>query len=156
MATIRLVTVGKPREIAVTQLIQEYQKRLGRWIGLSWEVVPEVPFRDYDRERALKKEGENILNRVGTRDWLVLLDVEGSLVDTKQLTHTMIDWQDRGLSPVFVVGGSLGASTSVKERANWRWSLSPLTFPHAFAQLLVVEQLYRAYALYHGHPYHKE
>ncbi len=152
---MRLLTVGRPKVGAIAQQIVEYQKRLSGWTRVSWDVVPEVAFRLGQERYAQKSESQALLGKVSSREFMILLDIDGEMVSSLELSRRVIGWQDQGHSMVFVVGGSLGVDEAVKDRAQWRWSLSRLTLPHSLAQLVVVEQLYRAYAIYHHHPYHK-
>lgn len=155
MGQHRLITVGRPRERCLEELVHEYLKRLQGWSTWQWEIVSEEPFGRKDASRAKIREGQHLLGRIHERDFVITLEVGGDAVDSLTLSHRLTDWQDRGLSLAVIVGGSTGLDDAVLARAQWRWSLGPLTLPHALAQVVVAEQLYRAFAIAAGHPYHK-
>lgn len=151
----RLLTVGKARDIRMAGLVDEYLKRLKDALSIVWDMVDEEPFRKDTEERALKKEQERILRRINSDDFVILLDVTGQLVDSLTFAERVGEWRNLGKPVVLVVGGSLGVGPLVRDRAQWRWSLSPLTLPHGLAHVMVAEQLYRAWTILQGHPYHK-
>ncbi|MFM7323004.1 MAG: 23S rRNA (pseudouridine(1915)-N(3))-methyltransferase RlmH [Armatimonadota bacterium] len=159
---ITLVVVGKLRETWWEDACAEYLKRLG---GLaSSVVVHEVADEptpqsasDADEARTRMREGERILARVPERDVVVALDVRGSRMDSVAFSR----WMERrcaegsGTGFTFVIGGSLGLSDAVLARADQRISYGPMTFPHALARVMLLEQLYRAFRIQRGEPYHK-
>ena len=155
MGHIRLLTVGRPRNGHMAALVDEYLGRLNAAWSIQWETVAEVPFRQGGEHHALKKEEERILSRITPQDFVVLLDVTGQQIDSLALAERVAGWRMTAPPVVLVIGGSLGIGEKVRERAQWRWSLSPLTFPHGLAQVVVAEQLYRAWSIVQGHPYHK-
>ena len=152
---MRILTVGHPKSKDIERLMLEYQKRLGPWVRLSWDFVPEISYRIGQESYAKKSESDTLLAKISPKEFVILLDIDGEMVSSSDLSQKLIGWHNQGRSVTFVVGGSLGVEDGLKTRANWRWSLSRLTFPHALAQLLLMEQLYRAWAIYHHHPYHK-
>ena len=155
MSRIRLLTVGKPRDVRMAGLAEEYLKRLRAGMPVLWETVAEEPFKKGDESRALTKEAARLLERIHADDYVVILDVQGQSIDSESLAARLEEWRITAKNVVFVVGGSLGLDGAVRARAQWRWSLSPLTFPHGLAHVLVSEQLYRAWTILQGHPYHK-
>ncbi len=155
MSRIRLLTVGKPRDVRMTGIADEYLKRLRAGMPVVWDTVSEEPFKKGDETRALGKEATRLLERMAPDDFVVILDVQGQSIDSETLAARLNEWRTAGKNIVFVVGGSLGLDEAVRVRAQWRWSLSPLTFPHGLAHVLVSEQLYRAWTILQGHPYHK-
>ncbi len=155
MGHMRLLTVGRPRDGHMAALVDEYLRRINASWPIRWETVAEVPFRQGDEHHALRKEEERLLSRIAPQDFVVLLDVSGQLIDSSALAERLAQWRMAGPSVVLVIGGSLGTGEQVQARAQWRWSLSPLTLPHGLAQVVVAEQLYRAWTILQGHPYHK-
>jgi len=151
----RLITVGRPRDPRLAGLVEEYLKRMQPSVGLHWIVVPEEPFRKGGESHAREREQQRLLDRISAQDYVVLLDVVGDMVDSQELAKRLDHWRTSAKPWALVVGGSLGVGERVRARAQWRWSLSPLTLPHALAHLLVVEQIYRASTILAGHPYHK-
>lgn len=155
MAAVRLLTVGKPRNVHVVALAAEYHKRIERALPISWDAVNQEPFVKGTEQHALEKEGQRLLARINRDEWVILLDVEGELISSPALAQHLGIWRQTGKPLVIVVGGPLGVENRVRERANWRWALSPLTFPHELVPILVLEQLYRAWSILEHHPYHK-
>ncbi len=150
-----MVTVGKPKDKTVVSLIEDYRTRLSMWSSLVWDMVPEVAYRASQETYARRTESDALMSKISPKEFVVLLDIDGEMVDSKELSRRIVRWRDQGQNLVFVIGGSLGVEDAVVQRASWRWSLSRLTLPHALAQLVTVEQLYRALAIAHHHPYHK-
>jgi len=156
----RIISVGKVREKFYRQGIEEYIKRLRGYIqmefleGLEEKLNPTASPKEI--ERLLNKESEKILNLVDHNDLLVLLDIEGHMLDSRQFADYINNFKHSGRARVnFVVGSSYGVAPQVKKRADVRLSFSPLTFPHQMAVLILTEQIYRAFKILHGEPYHK-
>jgi 23S rRNA (pseudouridine1915-N3)-methyltransferase len=155
MSRFRLLTVGRPRDKRMEDLVLEYLKRLSAELSFEWQTVPEYPSRGGDEARAIQEEERQLIRRIHDRDLVVLLDVRGEMVDSPGLADKFQGWRDSGQPVVFVVGGSFGLGDGLRRRAAWRWSLSPLTLPHGLSQVVAAEQLYRAWMILKGHPYHK-
>lgn len=155
MATHRLLTVGKPRDRHMLALVEEYLRRTRGWLNLEWETVTEEPFNRDSEEKAKVREKDRLLRRLSDKDFMVLLDVRGRSLNSEQLSHSLEGWMAEGRTLTFVIGGSLGVHPEVRARAKFLWSLSPLTFPHGLAAVMVAEQLYRGLSMMHHHPYHK-
>ena len=156
----RIISVGKIREKFYDQGISEYLKRLGPYTsielldGLEEKVPPRAGEKDI--EKILRREGERILALVGDNEILVVLDVQGLLLSSEDLAGCLEEWNMSGLSRVnLVIGGSHGLADIVKKRANHSISFSKMTFPHQMAVLLLSEQIYRAFKIMKGEPYHK-
>lgn len=103
----------------------------------------------------MQAEGEQLLARLSDSEQVVLLDERGKQLTSKALTAQLSNWQADGRDLCFVVGGPDGVSDACRQRADFTWSLSQLTLPHGLARVLCVEQLYRAWSLLNGHPYHR-
>ena len=101
------------------------------------------------------KEADSLLSALPEKSHVVVLDNAGKAWTTEQLAQQLSDWQSLGKNVVLVVGGADGLHSSIKERANQQWSLSPLTFPHPLVRVILAEQLYRAQSLLDNHPYHR-
>lgn len=101
-------------------------------------------------------EGEQILGKISPNEQVVLLDERGRQFSSSELAVQLQSWQSDGRDLCFAIGGPDGVSAAVRERANSTWSLSKLTLPHGLARVLFAEQLYRAWSLQIGHPYHRE
>lgn len=152
---MRVLTVGQPRAGWWMDAVENYQRRLQKPWRWEWESVEEGGRGASSGVAAASREGERLLARVKPHDVLVALDVQGHLLDSPAFAHKLQAWLDEGRPPVFVIGGAFGLSRDVLQRADWTWSLSPLTLPHDLALVVVAEQLYRAYTIASGHPYHK-
>ena len=152
---LRLISVGKVKDRALREGVEEYLKRLRRHFSVEWtEVKKESSDRSVDEIRRL--EGARILAASGA-GVLVLLDEKGELLDSKKFAQKLRKWTDGGTREVaFAIGGAYGHDEAVRARAAWSWSLSPLTFTHQHVPLLVAEQLYRANTILRGEPYHNE
>lgn len=156
---VRILAVGGKMPAWVQEGYREYAKRLPR--ELSLEVV-EIPLGNRGQknsaalvEKARQKEGEAMLAALGPRDHVVALEVKGKPWSTEQLSRELADWQMSGDNVSILIGGPDGLSAECLARANQKWSLSALTLPHPLVRVLLSEQLYRAWTLLAGHPYHK-
>jgi 23S rRNA (pseudouridine1915-N3)-methyltransferase len=118
------------------------------------EVAPAAR-RNLSAERARHLEGERLLAQVGARDRVLALDVKGRTWSTETLARKLDDWRMEGNDLAFLIGGADGLDGRCLDRADERLSLSALTFPHALVRVIVAEQLYRAWTLLTGHPYHR-
>jgi len=105
--------------------------------------------------RAIETEGELILGKLTPDERIVLLDERGKQLTSKTLAARLSDWQSDGRDLCFVIGGPDGVSERCRQRADFIWSLSDLTLPHGLARVLLAEQMYRAWSLASGHPYHR-
>jgi 23S rRNA (pseudouridine1915-N3)-methyltransferase len=105
--------------------------------------------------RAIAEESERLLKAIGRDDQVVALDVKGRSVDTEGLAQALAQWQQAGRPLSVLIGGPDGLSDECLTRADMRWSLSALTLPHPLVRIVLAEQLYRAWTVLSGHPYHK-
>jgi 23S rRNA (pseudouridine1915-N3)-methyltransferase len=103
----------------------------------------------------MESEGEAILGKLNPAEQVVLLDERGRQLSSEALTGKLADWQSDGHDLCFVIGGPDGVPDACRQRADFTWSLSQLTLPHGLARVLFAEQLYRAWSLLSGHPYHR-
>ena len=156
---IRILAAGGKMPGWVQEGYGEYAKRLPREIAL--EVV-EIPLGQRGQksspalvEKARQKEGDAMLTALAPRDHVVALDVKGKPWSTEQLSEQLAGWQMLGENVSVLIGGPDGLAPGCLARAQQRWSLSPLTLPHPLVRVLLAEQLYRAWTLLAGHPYHK-
>lgn len=157
---IKLISVGKLKEKYLKDGIAEYQKRLGRFAKLDMiELVDEkTPDQasDADNKAILGKEGDRILSKIGERDYVIALAIEGKQLSSEAFAKQLEDITLRGHSTItFIIGGSLGLDQRVKERANYLMSFGLMTLPHQLMRLVLVEQVYRAFMIQQNSPYHK-
>ena len=157
---ISIITVGKLKEKYLKQGIAEYTKRLSSYakieiIELPDEKAPEN-LSETDMLIVKQKEGERILSKIAPDTHVIALAIEGSMKSSEQLADTLDRLATYGKSKVaFVIGGSLGLSDEVMKRSNEALSFSKMTFPHQLMRLILVEQIYRAFRINRGEPYHK-
>lgn len=118
------------------------------------EVAPATR-RNLPAERARRLEAERLLAQVGDKDRVIALDVKGRTWSTEILADKLDDWRMDGNDLAFLIGGADGLDERCLDRADERLSLSALTFPHALVRVIVAEQLYRAWTVLTGHPYHR-
>ncbi len=147
----RFVWIGRTRDAQMRALVDEYLKRLGRFV--RYEVTE---LREGAGRAGIADESKRIIGALHSDALTVLLDVEGREWSSPQLAAEIEKWQNSGTKEVaFVIGGPEGVSEEVAARADLRWSLSRLTLTHEMARVVLVEQLYRAYTIIHGMPYQK-
>ena len=151
---LRFVWPGKTRDAHVRALSEDYLKRLERFVRCE---VTELRETVSDEPRVgIEKDSQRISDALRSGTVTVLLDREGGERTSEQLAAEVERWQSEGTKEVsFVVGGPYGVSPALTAAADKRWSLSRLTFTHEMARVLLLEQLYRAYAIIHGLPYQK-
>lgn len=134
----------------------EYAKRLPHACRLRLvEIAPAKRGRHPDVERMRREEGDRLLTAVPRAARVIALEVDGTSWRTEQLADRLRDWLQDGRDLALMVGGPDGLSAACRERAELCWSLSPLTLPHPLVRVLLAEQLYRAWSLVRGHPYHR-
>jgi 23S rRNA (pseudouridine1915-N3)-methyltransferase len=157
---ITILAVGKVKESFYREALSEYQKRLSRYCRLEIvEVVDEsVPEKASPAEEELIKEREakRILKRLRENSFVITLEITGKKLDSEKFAKKLEDLALAGKSQlVFVIGGSLGLHASVSARADLKLSFSDLTFPHQLMRVILAEQIYRAFRIISGSPYHK-
>ena len=134
----------------------KYTGRYPREWKFRLDTIATVRRNKNDKSRqAMEAEGALILEKVGSDEQVVLLDERGKQLSSKSLASRLSEWQTDGRDLCFIIGGPDGVSGLVRQRADWMWSLSELTLPHGLARALLSEQLYRAWSLRTGHPYHR-
>lgn len=153
---IRLLAVGTGMPEWVETGYRDYAKRLCRDVQLELVEIPAGHRgKSADVQRLTEREGEALLGAVREGDRLLAMDVRGKIWSTEQLSTQMQLWLMSGQNICLAIGGPEGLSPRVLEAAQERWSLSPLTLPHPLVRVILAEQLYRAWTLIHGHPYHR-
>jgi 23S rRNA (pseudouridine1915-N3)-methyltransferase len=160
MFEITLITVGKLKEKFYLSAAAEYEKRLKGYcrfqiLELPESRLPEDP-SPAEINAGLEKEADLIFSKVPKGAWLCIFTPEGKLLSSEDLAKKLMDVKLSGKSSAcFLIGSSFGISQRVKEKADFRLSMSPMTFPHHLARIMVLEQLYRAEAIQAGSKYHK-
>ena len=154
---IRLLAVGDRQPSWVDDAFGIYTERFPREWKFRLDTIATVRRNKNDKSRqAMEAEGELITAKLNQTEQVVLLDERGKQLTSKSLASKLSDWQSDGQDLCFVIGGPDGVSDSVRQRADMLWSLSQLTLPHGMARALLSEQLYRAWSLQTGHPYHRD
>lgn len=157
---IKVVTVGKLKEKYLKDGIAEYSKRISRFaklemIELEDEKTPDKA-SESENQKILEIEGQRILSKVGDRDFVIALAIEGKTFSSEEFSKQLEEASIKGFSTLtFIIGGSLGLAQDVKNRANLSVSFGRLTLPHQLMRLVLVEQIYRAFTIQQGSPYHK-
>lgn len=157
---ITVITVGRLKEKFYRDAVAEYEKRLGRYCKLEILQVEDekTPDRASAAEEDLirKKEAERIMKHLKDDACIVTLEITGKMYDSEGFAHTIEKRQTSGVSHIqFVIGGSLGLHEDVCKKADLAVSFSKMTFPHQLMRVVLLEQIYRAYRIIHGEPYHK-
>jgi 23S rRNA (pseudouridine1915-N3)-methyltransferase len=152
---LRLLAVGAKSPAWVTDAFNDYNRRLPRGQQLELVEIPSSRRRGGASARVLAEEGARMLDRIGERDHVVALEVDGRTCSTEELSNMLDDWRMQGSDVSFLIGGADGLDPSCRARADDVLSLSALTFPHQLVRVILAEQLYRAWTLLLGHPYHR-
>lgn len=153
---IRLLTITHKCPQWVTDGFLEYAKRLPPAYAIELIQIPaEKRTTNADIARITEREGEKMLSHIKSNHRVIALDVKGKLWSTEQLADALATWQQEGRDVDLLVGGPEGLAPACLAKAEDRWSLSPLTFPHIIVKLIVAEQIYRAYSILTNHPYHR-
>lgn len=157
---ITCIAVGKIKEKYYMDAVKEYAKRLSRYckleiVELADEKTPDGA-SEAEEAAILKQEGERILKAIREDAYVIALAIEGKGLDSVEFSQRIEQLGIRGVSHiVFVIGGSLGLSPAVIERADEALSFSKMTFPHQLMRVILLEQIYRGFRIMKGEPYHK-
>ena len=160
MQKVTILCVGKLKERFYAEAAAEYAKRLSRYckldiVELPEERLPEPPSQA-QIDAALEREAAAVRAKLPAGAVLITLCIEGQLRSSEELARKMDSWSSQGAGHlVFLIGGSCGLSPSLKAQAAERLSMSPMTFPHHLARVMLLEQIYRAYQINTGGKYHK-
>jgi len=158
--SIHLICVGKLKEKFYREAVEEYTKRLSAYCKLNLVELPEVKLPQNpsqgEIQAALDKEGAAIRAKLPQNASVIAMCVEGKTRSSEELAALVRTWEQNAAKHlVFVIGGSYGLHPSIKEEAWVRLSMSPMTFPHHLARVMVLEQVYRAFKINEGSSYHK-
>lgn len=154
---IRLIAVGDRQPSWVDEAFGVYTERFPREWKFRFDSIATARRAKSDKSnQAMLAEGEQILAKLQSNEQAVLLDERGTQLTSPTLADNLSNWQADGRDLCFVIGGPDGVSDACKARADFIWSLSGLTLPHGMARVLFAEQMYRAWSLQMGHPYHRD
>lgn len=153
---IRFLAVGDRQPSWVDDAFANYTGRYPREWKFRLDTIATVQRKKNDKSRqAMEAEGDLILAKLGAAEQVVLLDERGKQYSSQELAEKLAEWQADGRDLCLIIGGPDGVSDAVRQRADKLWSLSRLTLPHGMVRTLLAEQLYRAWSLQVGHPYHR-
>lgn len=160
MFDITLICMGKLKEKFYLSAAAEYEKRLKGYCSFRILELPEYRLPDTpspaEIQAGLEKEAELILSKLPKGVWFCVLTPEGKIISSEDLADKMRDVKNSGKSSAcFLIGSSFGIAQRVKDRADFKLSMSKMTFPHHLARIMVLEQLYRAETIQAGSKYHK-
>ena len=152
MQSLKIICVGKLKESFWTEACKEYEKRMKTMCRLEVLQLEEEP----ERPDALRREAKNIEAAIPAGAYVIAMCIEGKELPSTQLAEKLRAVQNSGSSKIcLIIGSSNGMDESIKQRADFRLSMSPMTFPHHLARVMVLEQVYRGLSILSGSKYHK-
>ncbi|HHJ40340.1 MAG: 23S rRNA (pseudouridine(1915)-N(3))-methyltransferase RlmH [Methylothermaceae bacteria B42] len=153
---IHLIAMGNRMPEWIQAGFFEYAKRMPKECRLALKEIP-LKKRDKhtDTQRLIEQEGKQMLAAIPPRSRIIALDKDGHQWTTEQLSQQLSCWLQSGLDLALLIGGPEGLAPACLQHAQDKWSLSKMTFPHPLVRIIVAEQLYRAWSLLQGHPYHR-
>lgn len=153
---IKIVAVGTRLPNWQQQGFVEYSRRLPKECAVELVEIPAATrAKSTPTHQAIKKESDRMLAAIGNNDYVIALDQPGTQYGSEDLAGLLEVWLAQGRDVAMLVGGADGLSDACRSRADFRWSLSELTLPHGLVRVLVAEQVYRAWSIVRGHPYHR-
>lgn len=159
MIKVTVIAMGKLKEKYLSDAVKEYLKRLSRYSDFTILELEPVKLSEKPSQAeittALAKEGEMILKKIPQGSFVCPLCVEGKPLSSVELAEKMKELSGRGTNITFIIGSSYGLSENVKKTANFRLSISAMTFPHQLFRVMLLEQIYRAFKINEGSTYHK-
>lgn len=152
MLHIDLITVGRMKDKAMTELANDYYRRI-RWPLRLFEITS----RKGDAKKRYEDETQKILDKLDDQAFVIVLDERGNGLKSLDFANTLQKFRDTGEYKVqFIIGGADGLSNEVRDRASFLLSFGQQTWPHVMARIMLLEQIYRAQTIIDGHPYHKQ
>lgn len=154
---IKIIALGKIKGNFLKDGISEFSKRLTPYTNFDIVELQPIEIKDENLvSRVLEQEGEKILSLIKPSDYVITLEINGKQLSSEELAQKISDITNDGVSElVFVIGSSCGLSSVVSDRANFKLSLSKMTFLHQFTRLILTEQIYRAFKILNNETYHK-
>ena len=157
---ITLYCIGSLKENYWKQAVSEYQKRLGAYCEFQIVEIDDLPCKEKASEKEMEavkeKEGEKVLAKLKREDYLIALDLKGKQYESPAMAEHLQDLLVRnGGNLSFLIGGSLGISQKLLDRAQEKWCFGLGTFPHQLARVMLLEQVYRCFKIIRKEPYHK-
>lgn len=156
---INIISVGKIKEKYFTAAIEEYSKRLSRFVKLIVTEIPDERIPDNASEKEIEivkeTEGRKILSKLNENSFVITLCIEGKELSSEELAKKITDISMASSNITFIIGGSLGLSNAVKNKSQLRLSFGKITFPHQLMRVVLLEQIYRAFKINNNESYHK-
>ena len=149
---IKIVCIGKIKETYLKDAIFEYKKRINKYTNI--EII-ELDDFNYDIKKTLLTEYNNIIKVINKNDYNILLDINGTELDSLSFAKKISDILVFNSNITFIIGGSYGVIDQLRDEVNYRLSFSKMTFPHQLFRVLLLEQIYRAYKINNNEEYHK-
>lgn len=149
---ITIISVGKLKEKYLNDGINEYLKRLSKYMKVELIEVEDVSF---DKEKTLKEEARNIQKILNLKSYIITLEIDGKELTSLELSDLINKISINNSDITFIIGGSYGLDDSIKQLSNYKLSFSKLTFPHQLFRLILLEQIYRSYKIINNETYHK-
>lgn len=153
---IQFWTIGKNNEPYVKEGVEEFTRRIARYYKVEWKIIaPPKNAATLSETELKKKEGELVLEAISKDDYLVALDERGKQISSEGLAQLLqARANDSTKQLIFLIGGAYGIDEALMKRADYKWSLSQLVFPHQLVRLILAEQVYRACSILRNEKYH--
>ena len=155
LVRLRVLAVGNKMPSWVEQGVAAYARRMPKELSVDWLEVPMAKRGTGSADSYRRQEAASIGSKLHRDEDLIVLDVQGLEISTEKIARRFADWQMRGRPVCVVIGGPDGVHRSLLERASEQWSFGRITLPHPLVRVILAEQLYRAWSLQSGHPYHR-
>lgn len=154
---IKIIALGKIKEKFLKDGIDEFLKRLTPYASVEILELSPIEIKDENlTQKVLDQEGDKILAHIKPQSFVITMEIKGKMLSSEEFAKKIEDLTNDGVSEIiFVIGSSCGISPNVSARANFKLSMSKMTFLHQFARLILVEQIYRAFKIIKGETYHK-
>ena len=154
---IKIIALGKIKEKFLKDGIDEFLKRLTPYTSVEILELSPIEIKDENlTQKVLDQEGDKILAHIKPQSFVITMEIKGKMLSSEEFAQKIEDLTNDGVSEIiFVIGSSCGISSNVSARANFKLSMSKMTFLHQFARLILVEQIYRAFKIIKGETYHK-
>lgn len=150
---IKIICVGKIKESYFKEAIEEYQKRLQKYTKL--EIIEVEDVKGDNPLLIMTKEAEFIKKHIGSKDFIISLAIEGNEYNSKNFASKLNDIQIQHSNITFIIGGSYGIDSTIKNQSNLLLSFSKMTFPHQLFRVILLEQIYRSFRILNNEAYHK-
>ena len=152
---LRVLAIGQKMPAWVDQGVEDYTRRMPREISVEWLDIPPAKRGSATPEKYRGQEAEAIEAKLSGKDYVVALDISGKAISTELIAERFDQWQMQGEQISILIGGPDGLHPNILKGAKERWSLGQITLPHPLVRVILAEQLYRAWSVQAGHPYHR-